>query len=256
MSEQTTLSKKKKKVKRSSKKKSNNDRGLVVNIVKRDKYTLLFGAISSFLPTGGNNPSDFQFRLGLLNNPSREVFNTQKRAIIQQMLGTQEPKVKLHFSSVDVNNSSTLGIVKTVSVKWSQVMDYSSWSALFDEVRPLEGLCVYRGTYLLSSSTSGGVPVLVGVIDYADSTDLSTFDQGLAFETAKVFSAAAGSMLPEVEWPFYVQGPPDINWLSVTDTSTTWLWWKCVNKQLGGVTVNGGVAVWYGHIILQFRQVK
>jgi len=235
----------------SSLKKKKPHKGGKIPLVKHSKYALFFGAISACLPPHpSGEASDLSFRLKLLPPSSKTLFDNQKNSLIRQILGTQEPKVRLHYSPVQVQVTSGI-IAFSVPLKFNQVIDYTNWSALFDEMRPIEGLCTYHSNY--NFPTVGGFPIAAGCIDYVDGT-VADFTSLVPFDTVKIFPLVQANPVL-VEWPYHFQGPPDEGWIQATAYTIVWGYWKVANQATGGLTISGTVGLWGGSLVVQFRQI-
>lgn len=136
--------------------------------------------------------------------------------------GTQVPTFRLYFANSSVSCTASTAMAFTKDFRLDVSLNYSSLTALFEEYRPLRGQFEYSPTQTNSTVGAGAVNTnCVGIIDYVSTSALTTFDEGLAHDTHKVFQVAGvTSIAKRVEWNVKFDFIPDEQWVS-TGTVTT-----------------------------------
>jgi len=156
-----------------------------------------------------------------------------KKDMINNVFGSQMVRMKLR--SVPFNITSSVGGITTavIPMAYSGLSNNSDLTNVFDEVRFLPPM---EFTYY-SQYNNYGVNsnyLLVGVIDYDDSSVLATTQQALSFDTARVFYANivpghADSYETACKWHGKLIGQPDGVWNTTTSYTQPVAWFKTYN---------------------------
>jgi hypothetical protein len=215
------------------------------------KIKFLIDGCRKFLaPTGTGTLRERKLSLSKLQLTDYQNFIREMSSFLW---GTQEPRLRL--PSVATTISIASGIIHDelgLGFGTLNVTLISDLAGIFDEVKVIEGACHYVAE--VTSGTGSLVHKVVGVIDYESNTSLSSFANGLSYDTHKVFSYAS---IPgdnaRCEWHFKSQGIPDLSWIPTTDTSSMVAYWKTYIR----ATDSGSSAMgfFYYTCTCDFRQV-
>jgi len=167
--------------------------------------------------------------------------------------GTQAPTIRVYLTTTTVTGNSGGHVVTVYNIGTGTVINWSDFSAVFDEYRPIRGEIYYQCA--TDVETSNEDDFAVGVIDYDETAALSSFDQGSDYDTRKFFFLL-GIKPNKTEaqpclWPVEFEPLPDQTWLDTKAGSTTFASWKVYDANPVGGTPNiGHVGGW---LDIQFR---
>jgi hypothetical protein len=214
---------------------------------------LSFQVRALFPPQYASSPDKFLHSLQYMSPESVNLFKKQGRFLVRELFGTQEPELKLSFQHFNIASTSTI-YAQVITLKWGLIKDNSLWASVFDECQMLHGKLTFSS--FLPGAMGQPSIMAVGAIDYDDSTPLSSFDQGLAYDTSKVFSLNPMTFV-NTKWFWHSQGQPDLQWISTQTINTDICYWKTVNDSdtatPGSSTKYGTL---YGTANVRFRQVN
>lgn len=215
------------------------------------KHFLLLAGASSLLPQSHSVANvDLGARFALLDDQGKLFFRKQTRYLINEVMGTQMPILRLPF--VNVQQPITTGVWSgSIPIQWISVIDQASWAVIFDEARPITGKYVLHGTYQLSL---GSVKLIgAGAIDYDSSSSSPTFGNILQYDTAKVFDLC--SLEPcIVKWKLDFRFLPD-HTFTTTANNVIWAWFWFSNATSPTITSGTFISYNYGEVFIQFRQL-
>jgi len=143
--------------------------------------------------------------------------------------GTQNPVFMLRFSSViTVVTGNAYNTV--IAINASQFPRFADLANLFDEYRPIMGRVHFYGKAKVENT---GANILhtgfgYGVVDYADSTAITTHQNAVEYDTHKPFSYDSRSKLSVQKWQLQFEPLPDQDWIPIATQSTNFCWWKPV----------------------------
>lgn len=157
------------------------------------------------------------------------------RSMARTILGVQEPIIRLR-SGLSSNSSSSGVFNPVVSISWFGSNYYQYWAELFDEYQIIYAR-VHAFPAYNNNSTDGLNRYYVGVIDYDDSSPLSSISGSLLYDTSKVVSGVQSTPQPET-WEVRPVGIPDLTW-TATSTDRTVAYWKAYNF----AGIGGSVAI-------------
>jgi hypothetical protein len=184
-----------------------------------------------------SSPVQHQATSSVLRNMTRKVF------------GTYMPKLPFKSYQPAAVSSTTGVIVTVVSLQSSVLAGFGYYASIFDEYRPIGPFrALFYPTFVSS------VQLLVGVIDYVDSTPLSSSASGMLFDTARVFAAVyGGGRVEPTVWPGHLLGIPDLTWLDTSVTSTNFAHWKAYAFAATSGSQTYGY-LWFEDVMIEFRQ--
>lgn len=198
----------------------------------------------------------FKDRVAQASPENRMFFYKARRSLVKEMFGTQEPTVRLRTESVTDGWTTGILDVYAYAINWYNVHDQSQWQSLFDEYIIRSGSVHWMS--LLGSATNdtnGGLTNLsynmVGVIDYEDGTQITSFDGATVYDTHQVHPLSSTNNKVH-SWPFKCQGQPDLAW-TATNTDKTVCYWKWFANLISG-NLSYGYCIW-GDVHVSFRQL-
>lgn len=165
--------------------------------------------------------------------------------------GTQNPVLRLHTTQNQLASSGA-GVINTVQfLSLGQILGFGDWNNVFDEYRFIRARFEYipysKGALMpITTTTFALMAPIVGMVDYEDSTALTSFASGLGYQTAKVFAPNERCV-----WDVDLDWSPDTDWTSSQTTGTVFASVKFYGNNL---TFSQAYGALYGWIDVQFRQ--
>jgi len=202
---------------------------------------------------GFHRGSDLRSQVKGFPDEKLALARRQVNLLVHSLFGTLEPVVPIKLIPQAFSLSGGL-VIPTYAIEYSAVHDNAAWSTLFDEYKLMHGWVRYEPQWQQSYGSAAGGPLYlgIGVIDYDDSTALTTMASANGYDTAKWFPLSPIEYHTET-WEFFSQGQPDLEW---TDSSTNKQigWWKGLSDQSPFPYTSAYGRV-HGKIYVQFRQL-
>lgn len=167
--------------------------------------------------------------------------------------GYQVLSLRMYSAALSVSSSAGSIISTTFQFTFANFTDYSSVTLLFDEYRPVRARIYYNSAFAGSNVNSG---ILVGAIDYDDTTALSSYTAALSYDTHKIF-CAAGAGNPNVtqtSWDIPFDGGPDTDWLTTASASVAFATFKLYGDSSFGTGISATYGMLHADCDFQFRQ--
>lgn len=215
----------------------------------KQRLPFIMQMLDAKLPGTGN----FKQRMMLLQPQAIEEFKNFKNEVIHMVFGTQEPEVRL-YSTWQYVNTVAGGVLENAyyAIYWGGLQDNSSWAALFDEVKMINGVFKYIPVRWEVAADTPYYPSC-GIVDYDDSGTV-TFTNMLEYDTHKLFHhMLLAGMDKEKDWPWHSQGQPDLAWISTQATTTYVAWWK--QNIVTAMDASATYGIVYFSAFVRFRQV-
>lgn len=194
-------------------------------------------------------------RLSKLSTDDLANFHRERKAFVHYVFGTAEPMFPIYGTHTDYStDGSGILSISGQNFGWGYVFDYNDWNDMFDEVQVIRGHVEWYNTYLAVTAVQN--PLIVGAIDYGDSTAMTSYDAGSAYDTAQQFRTylTPGHLSCKTKWKWHSQGQPDLAWIPTTDVSTYVSFFKVKQHTAGVVSQQVGVTI--SHYVVKFRQIK
>jgi hypothetical protein len=177
------------------------------------------------------------------------------RSLVREVLGTQEPVVRLRTGVTALTTTGAGNLLGTINCDISGVQHWASWVTLFDEYKlvtaklhivPWTMPCMT--TFATTPATT--IPTLF-VVDYDDATPPTAVSDLLAYDSQKLFYL--GSHNPKTHMVHaQFQGIPDFSW-TTTATPVIPAYFKYATF-VGSPFLTLGVADIYIEFEVRFRQ--
>jgi hypothetical protein len=191
-----------------------------------------------------------KFRDLKIKSPAQHsTISSMLRNVTRKVFGTFMPK--LPFRSYDpAVIASTSGVVTlVVTLETSVLAGFGYWGTIFDEYHPTGPFTI---TYF--PTFSAGPALVAGVIDYVDSTALSSKSAAMIYDTVKVFSASfTGGNEQRIHWNGHLSGIPDMTWLDTSNTGQDFAYWKSFAFAATSGSQTYGY-LWFEDVWIEFRQ--
>jgi len=148
------------------------------------------------------------------------------------MKGTQIPSFVLREEfPITVTGATLYNTV--IAVNLSQFSQSADFANIFDEYRAIWARVHWDAKSLFYENTATGPQTTKSgfgraVIDYGDSTALTTASIAVGYDTMKRLCLDARSMYASQSWQVKFEPLPDQEWIPVASQSINFCWWKPV----------------------------
>ncbi len=137
--------------------------------------------------------------------------------------GTQNPTVRLYYQHDDVNTTSGTNVADVFPIQGSSLLDWTDFAGVFQEYRFIGGEMWYVSCSDCNTTSGATAAKYLGtgvvVVDYDNAGAITTFDNGIRFDTKEFFNLFHQSTKPKahvVQLPVWIEPLPDGDWISVT----------------------------------------
>jgi hypothetical protein len=168
------------------------------------------------------------------------------------MKGTQVPTMRLYFTDTDIVLVTATAYTTVFSAMASNLLNFSSFQAIFDEFRPITG----ELEYLPNAGAVVVTPNLgIAVIDYVTNGALANTTAGQAYDAKQWFHPTVTPASPKVGkvvWRLLFEPLPDQEWLTTAapGSTTPFAYWKPFIQAPGLGQTSGKLTGWMD---IQFR---
>jgi hypothetical protein len=199
----------------------------------------------------------FRAHISRLAKPEMDSINEFIREAVHTIFHMQEPKAKLYMTRIVCTTSAGGAInvlTNDVNIQGSSYMNFTtSWAAIFDEVKMIEGHIEWIPNYIAGATTANISNKGVLVIDYDHVAVLTGYDQGLNYDShieidiEPPYGAKDGGR-SSITW--HAQGQPDLVWQD-TSATTAIAWCKIASRNVLNAATGYGDLTGSAH--MQFR---
>lgn len=177
---------------------------------------------------------------------------------------TQFPTIRLWYAHDDVDTTSGNAVLDVMPINLGEFLNFADFTGAFDEFRPIGGEMEYHSVSDSNTPTGATAARYLGtgvvVIDYGDGNALTTFDNGISFDTREFFNlfhSPTKAKNEPVRLPVWLEPLPDQEWLSVTTGSATnFAWMKFYVEANHVIPTANEVGFVTGWMDFQWRQAS
>jgi hypothetical protein len=223
------------------------------------------------IPVSKNGSSDkllLSDRVAMLKNlqatswadSNFDEYSRARREMSNNVFGAQEYRVKMH-SIIQPVTTAVGGILTSVfGMAYNGLANQASFASAFDEVRFEANGHQFNYYPQLNASGANSNLLAVGVVDYDDASAISSTNNALQYDTARLFNigcnpATADAEESKVHWDVHLKGQPDTVWQSTASATLGVAYLKMYN-----VTPSLASSTTFGYVIytstVLFRQAN
>jgi len=203
---------------------------------------------------------DLTTRGTLLPSSLMESFHTFRRTMVRSTFGAQIVDFKMHSTLIAVNSVTSI-LNSVTGISFQGLANYSDLAAVFDEYQFTRNgeIVYYPNTQNFNAATGPStVPMAIGVIDYDDSSILSSVGNALSYDTARILALSpsydsSDALRCAVRWPLVFIGQPDMVW-TTTATNNVVAWLKIYAYNTVAASLTYGYNVFT--VRMRFRQMN
>jgi hypothetical protein len=222
-------------------------------------------AINMVTPSASTKLSDFELttKFAQIKDKNKDLHANYKkllREMAHNVFGVWQPKIVMKsadntYGGVRVQTDVASQLVNSIAIQANLLASIASLWAIFDEYRPAGPFRVFYTPGDTSTSRLYGI----GVLDYSNSSTLTTVAEAMSYDTKKIFDLSPYHTVRSgyAEWCGHVTGIPDMTWIT-TGTDVTIAWWKTFSFNVGDSSWS--ISATYGwlnyEMEIEFRQMN
>jgi hypothetical protein len=164
--------------------------------------------------------------------------------------GTQNPTISMTSDFAPLTTTAGNILNQVVALQATGCANYAIFANVFDEVRAIHIVVHLCTTFVAGYNTATNGGISCGVVDYVDSTALTTTAAILEFDNKKIVPILT-SVPKMFKWEVHLEHLNDSSWVD-TATNVTPAYLKFYSTTINGASTQVVGYVWY-EMVFQYR---